>query len=100
MMSEAPQRGRPPRMIKSERFASQMAELDADARQLIWRSLNRAREGKPTPGVEKPWDGDWLLWPGGAYQVLLRQMTSVEVEAVTGEPGEGIYLMAIEPSPI
>ncbi len=99
-MNEAPQNGQPPAMIESERFASQMAELDAEAQRLIWRSLNRAREGKPTPGVEKPWGGDWLLWPCGRHQVLLRQMASAEVEAVTGRPGEGIFLMAIEPSPI
>lgn len=99
-MSKAPQGDQPLAMIESERFASQMAELNTEARGLIWRSLNRAREGKPTPGVEKPWDGDWLLWPCGSHRVLLRQLASAEVEAVTGEPGEGIFLMAIEPSPI
>jgi hypothetical protein len=86
-------------MVESELFSSQMAELDAEAQGLIWRSLNRAREGRPTPGVEKPWQGDWLLWPCGGHQVVLRPMREEEVATVTGELQEGILLIAIEPSP-
>jgi hypothetical protein len=86
-------------MVESELFSSQMAELDAEVQGLIWRSLNRAREGRPTPGVEKPWEGDWLLWPCGDHHVLLRPMTEEEVAAVTGAPQKGILLIAIEPSP-
>ncbi len=99
-MSRPPQSGQPLAMIESELFASQMAELNTSEQGVIWRSLNRARKGQPTPGVEKHWDGDWLLWPCGSHKVLLRPMASAEVEAVTGEPGEGIFLMGIEPSPV
>ena len=99
-MSAVPQADQTRVMIQSERFASQMAELDQEAQDLIWRSLNRAREGRKAVGVEKRWEGDWLLWPCGSRKVLLREMTPTEVEDLTGEHRDGICLMGIEPSPI
>jgi hypothetical protein len=85
-------------MVENELFKSQIAVLDNAEQQRIWRSLRRARDGRATPGVERRWDGDWLLWPCGAYKVLLRPMSPEEV-ADTGATGEGIYLMGLEPSP-
>lgn len=89
-------------MLQSELFRSQMAELNEEQQQLILTSLNRARDGKPTPGVENHWDSDYLLWPCGPqteYRVLLRPLTQSEVEAETGEARDGFYLIQIEPSP-
>ena len=85
-------------MVQNELFTSQLEALDEHERKIVWLSLSRARDGKPTPGVERPWDGDWLLWPCGQRQVLLRPMSPQEVAAAGGS-GEGIYLMGIEPSP-
>jgi hypothetical protein len=95
-------------LIESELFKSQMEALGEgedgeQEQQLIWRSLNRARHGLPTPGVSNPWGGEYRMWPCGPnkrYEVLLRAMTREEVEKETGSPGQGFYLIEIEPSPI
>lgn len=95
-MTGVPSHGTPRAMVQNARFEREMEELDQGARREIWKSLKRARDDQPTPGVEKPWDGDWELWPCGKYRVLLRPMTREEVKTATGAAGEGIYLMYIE----
>jgi hypothetical protein len=90
-------------LVQSELFRDQMDALTQEQRALIWRSLNRARERKFTPGVENPWGGDYLLWPCGPnreYQVLLRPLNATEVLELAGHDGDGFYLYRIEPSPI
>ena len=90
-------------LVQSELFRDQMAALNQDQRDVIWRSLRRAREGKYTPGVENPWGGDYMLWPcgpGPQHQVLLRPLNSEEVAAITGQARAGFYLIEIRPSPI
>jgi hypothetical protein len=90
-------------MLESELFRSQMAALNEEQRHLIWRSLNRARDGKLTLGVTNPWDGNYLVWPCGPhaeYRVILRRLERAEVAAETGELRDGFYLICIEPSPI
>jgi hypothetical protein len=85
-----------PIMLQTEQFAVQMAELDAVERARVWGWLKRARDGLPTFGVEKPWAGDWELWPCGTYRVLLRPLSPAEVQRETGVPGAGIYLVRLE----
>jgi hypothetical protein len=77
----------PAAMVQSEYFCSQMEELDEAQREQIWRWLNRARDGKPTPGVLNPWgpDSDYLLWPCGDFMVVLRRMGPDEVAGVGGQ---------------
>lgn len=92
-------RGATPAMFTTELFRSQMAELDEEEQELVWRWLRRARDGLPTPGVEKPWGGDWFLWPCGSptrYRVLLRPMAREEVESLPGSPSEGFLLYSVE----
>jgi hypothetical protein len=96
----SPQNDESPAILKSEFFESQMASLDEEVRRKIWSSLSRAREGKPTPGVEQPWGGEWLRWPCGDYKVILRRLNPEEVAAQIGTPRDGLYLLALEPSPI
>lgn len=89
-------------LIQSELFREQMAVLNQDQRDLIWRALSRARERKFTPGVERPWDADYLYWPcgpGKEFRVLLRPVNAEEIAALGGEGEDGFYLIRIEPSP-
>src|SRR5262249_44730586 len=93
----------PATLVQSELFRDQIDALSQDQRTLIWRSLNRARGRKFTPGVENPWGDDYLLWPCGPnkeYKVLLRPLNAEEVMALVGHGGDGFYLFSIEPSPI
>lgn len=86
-------------LVESELFASQMAKLGDAEREMIWQSLARARDGKPTPGVESPWGAGYLLWPCGPhkeFKVLLRRLDPDEVEALAGDRREGFYLYRVE----
>jgi hypothetical protein len=85
-------------VLQTEQFETQLAELDQGDQDAIWRSLKRARDGLPTFGIEKPWGGDWELWPCGAFRVLLRPLSHDEVEAQTGVSAPGLYLVQIEPA--
>jgi hypothetical protein len=87
-------------LVRTELFDEQMALLSQEARETIWRSLGRARAGKPTGGIDRPWDGPWLLWPCGERKVLMREMTTDEVKEETGTLGEGYLLYALRPPPI
>jgi hypothetical protein len=97
-MADPSQARKPATMFEAERFESEIALLEHAEQKRIWRSLRRARDGMPTPGVERRWKGDWLLWPCGEYKVILRAMSPEEV-AARGATGEGILLHALDPSP-
>jgi hypothetical protein len=86
-------------MVGTALFWDQWKELDEEEQQRILKSLRRARDGLPTPGVDNPFGGEWLLWPCGDRKVLLRPMGRDEVEAETGAPGKGFLLYSVEPSP-
>ena len=99
-MNPAHERGDRPALAMAETglFTSQMKDLTELDAKTVWRSLQRARDGLVTPGVQKPWGGDWMLWPCGSYRVLLRPLNSEEASSLKPPADAGYLLYWVERS--
>lgn len=53
--------------------------MGQDARDELGRTLGLLCRGERPDGVQQPWQGSELVWPGGDFQAILRPLTGNEL---------------------